>query len=283
MPWPPEPSDEIIAGSFAPRFRFQLWRRDSFRIVSWNIERGIRLAEVIAFLKDVHPDVLLLQEVDLNANRTHRRDIAREVAQALQMNFAFGKEFEELNQGSRQSPAFQGQATLSPWPIGNARLIRFKKQTSFWQPRWYVPRIDPFQERLGGRIALLADIELDGQALTTCNLHLESREDDALRFEQLREALAAVAPSRRNPAVIAGDFNLNASEGAAGAALKAAGFWDAIGHPNVPTRPRRGLFDPGRSIDWMFVSTPLRSTKGKVHENVRASDHFPISFTLFPG
>jgi hypothetical protein len=69
------------------------------------------------------------------------------------------KEFEELTQGSRRSPAYQGQATLSPWPIKNARLIRFHQQTTFWQPHWYLPPIEPFQERLGGRIALAITTE----------------------------------------------------------------------------------------------------------------------------
>ena len=113
----------------------------------------------------------------------------------------------------------------------------------------------------------------DGQSYATQVTYVKDRPGHDRRY--------AIDANRRNPAMIAGDFNLNASEGPASAALKAAGFWDAIGHPDVPTRPRRGLFDPGRAIDWVFVSSPLRSTKGQVHDSVRASDHFPISLTLF--
>jgi len=36
------------------------------------------------------------------------------------MNFVFANEFEELAQSSRKSPAYQGQATLSSWPINNS-------------------------------------------------------------------------------------------------------------------------------------------------------------------
>jgi endonuclease/exonuclease/phosphatase family metal-dependent hydrolase len=273
--------DQVTAGSFLPLLRLQLWRRDSFRVVSWNIERGQRLSEVVAFLEASNADLILLQEVDLHAHRTHRRDIAAEIAQALHMNFVFGKEFEELSQGTQQSPAYQGQATISPWPIKNARLIRFEKQTTFWRPHWYLPRIEPFQERLGGRIALVADVQLQGEVVTTCNLHLESREDDALRLEQLRETLVAVSARNHGyPTVLAGDLNFDVSEGPASAALQAAGFRDAIGLRKVSTRPRRGLFDPGRSIDWMFISEGVKSSKGKIHTDVRASDHFPLSFTL---
>src|SRR5215467_8846629 len=172
--------DEVTSGGFVPP-RFQLWPRDSFRVVDWNIDRGTHLPSIVDFLRDCKADLIFLQEVDLNAKRTHHLDIAREIARTLQLNFVFGTEFQELTQGSQQSPAYQGQATLSPWPIKNARLIRFRRQTNFWRPHWYLPHIEPFQERLGGRIALVANIELGGQTMATYNLHLESKEDDALR------------------------------------------------------------------------------------------------------
>lgn len=277
---PPDSSmDRVISGGFVPP-RVRLWPLDSIRVVDWNIERGTHLAGIIEFLKKCKADLIFLQEVDLNARRTRHLDVAREIAQSLQLNFAFGKEFEELTQGSRRSPAYQGQATLSPWPIRNARLIRFQHQTTFWAPHWYMPRIEPFQERLGGRIALAADIEVSGQMLATYNLHLESKENDSLRVSQLNEVLVDVGSRNSNrPTLIAGDWNLNAAEGDAVATLRKAGFRDALGLSHLSTRPARGLFDQGRSIDWIFLSGPLQPSDGRVHQ-VRVSDHFPISFVL---
>jgi len=274
---PDYPMDQILSGSFAP-VRFELWQRDSFRVMDWNIERGTRLEGVLEFIKEAKADVILLQEVDMNAKRTHRLDIAREIARTLQLNFVFGTEFQELTQGSQRSPAFQGQATLSPWPIKNARLIRFRRQTDFWRPHWYLPHIEPFQERLGGRIALVADIELGGQTMTTYNLHLESKEDDALRVSQLNEVLVdAGSASKKSATLIAGDLNLDAAEGEAATALKRAGFRDGVGLPDVRTRPGRGIFDQGRSIDWIFLSGALKCRNGRIHRNVQASDHLPVS------
>ncbi len=130
------------------------------------------------FLVGVNADILILQEVDLNARRTHRLNIAETIARKLEMNYVFGREFQELVQGSKYSPAYHGQATLSKWPISNARLIRFSKQSHFWQPHWFLPKIEPFQERRGGRIALVAEINIAGSNLVTYNLHLESRGND---------------------------------------------------------------------------------------------------------
>jgi len=44
----------------------------------------------------VNVDILILQDVDLNARRTHRLNIAETIARKLEMNYVFGREFEEL-------------------------------------------------------------------------------------------------------------------------------------------------------------------------------------------
>ena len=83
------------------------------RAGAWNIERGlefelIRLAlagagnfkgdavrEQLRVLAGV--DVLILNEVDLGMARTGYRDVARELAAGLRMNYAFGVEFVEMD------------------------------------------------------------------------------------------------------------------------------------------------------------------------------------------
>jgi len=269
---------EILTGSFTP-FRWTLWPPSSLRVVDWNIDRGQQLQGVIDFLVSANADILTLQEVDLNAKRTRRLNVAEEIARALSMNYAFGREFEELVQGSKDSPAYHGQAILSKWPIMNPRLIRFSRQSHFWEPHWFLPNIEPFQERLGGRIALVAEINVAGSKLFTYNLHLESRGNDELRVSQLTEVLSDSPRDAKSPILIAGDLNMDASKGAASAALTRAGFQDAVS-PRIPTTPPRGLFDAGRFIDWAFIRGPMRANSGQVHDQVKASDHYPVSFNL---
>src|ERR1700730_2247171 len=179
---------EIETGNFSPP-RLVLIPPDSIRVVNWNINRGLRLQRIIEFLATAKADVVLLQECDLNARRTHHLNIAKEIAQKLQMNYVFGREFQELTQGSRASPAYHGQATLSRWPLSNSRVIRFQKQSHFWRPHWFLPEIEPFQERLGGRLALVSEANIAGKTIVTYNLHLESRGDDQLRCFQLEDVL----------------------------------------------------------------------------------------------
>ena len=141
------PLSEIETGDFASS-RWLLCPPSSVKVVCWNINRGLQLPRIIEFLGLCKADILLLQEADVNARRTHHLHIAREIAQKLQLNYVFGPEFQELTQGTLHSPAYHGQATLSRWPLSNARILRFQQQSNFWQPHWYLPEIEPFQERL---------------------------------------------------------------------------------------------------------------------------------------
>jgi endonuclease/exonuclease/phosphatase family metal-dependent hydrolase len=272
--------DDIETGNSAIP-HWVLVRPDSIRAVSWNINRGLQLQGVVEFLASTKADLILLQETDFNARRTHHVNIAREISQKLQMNYVFGREFQELTQGSRGSPAYHGQATLSRWPLSNSRIIRFERQTNFWRPRWFLPGIEPFQERIGGRLALISDVSIAGRTIATYNLHLESRGDDALRYSQLDEALNdARRYDRDTPILLAGDFNLDLSGGPAAASIGRAQFQNAFADQQAPTTPARSVLALGRTIDWMFARGPVRASQSQVHRSISASDHYPLSITL---
>jgi endonuclease/exonuclease/phosphatase family metal-dependent hydrolase len=273
-------ANEIIAENFAPS-QWLSWLRNSLRVVDWNIDRGLQLPAIVEFLVSTNADVFILQEVDINAHRTHRLNIAREIARKLGLNYVFGREFVELTQGTKANPAYHGQATLSRWKFSNARIIRFQQQSDFWKPRWFKPNLQTFQERLGGRIALVTEIDIPGHSIVCYNLHLESRSNDDLRLAQLNEVLldASKYDSTR-VLVLAGDFNLNASQPEISKVLAAAGFGDVVPTARVPTTPPRHLLDAGRHIDWAFVRDPIQTEAGKVLRSGKASDHYPVAFDL---
>jgi len=175
----------------------------------------LKLQGIVDFLAASNADRILLQEVDVNARRTHRLNISREIAKRLKMNYVFAREFQELTKGSNASPAFHGQATVSRWPLLNSRIIRFQRQY-FWDPHWFLPENEPSQERIGGRLALVSQVQIAAQTLVSYNLHLESRSNDDLCCSQLRETLDDVARYRFDlPLVLAGDLNLEVPRTAA--------------------------------------------------------------------
>lgn len=271
---------DIESGSFAASAR-SLGSPRSIRIVVWNIERGLQLSQVVTFLRAANPDVVLLQEVDLNARRTHHLDVARDIAQKLGMNYVFGREFQELTQGSTTSPAYHGQATLSRWPLSNPRLIRFHEQSNAWRPRWYLPRIKLFQERLGGRMALVCEVNVAGKKLVTYNLHLESRGSNGLRSAQLFEVLDdSRLYGSEVPLIVAGDMNFDVSRGDSTERIKDAQFRNPFGDTTpAPTAPSSFLRH-GRPIDWILTTGPIHEDGARVHQSASGSDHFPLSLTL---
>ena len=271
---------EIATGSFAPR-TWYFWPPGSIRVVDWNINRGDKLSGVIDFLASQNADLLVLQEVDMGTRRARNLNVAEEVARALEMNYVFGREFRELAESSHGSPAYTGQATLSRWPLYGPRLIRFERQSGFWHPRWWVPNAPIFQERLGGRIALLTEVRIVGRPLAVYNLHLESRGDDQLRASQLQEVVAdAMRIPSSTPVTVAGDMNFDISQPSVAGLIERSGLCDLIGPHSLPTTPRRRLFHSGRAIDRALVRGPVRAEDITVHRSVEASDHYPLSFTL---
>ncbi|QNI33449.1 endonuclease/exonuclease/phosphatase family protein [Alloacidobacterium dinghuense] len=271
---------EIEAGSFAHARSFLL-PPASIRMVDWNINKGLQLSGILDFLATVGADIILLQECDVNARRTHRLNIPREIAQKLKMNYIFGREFQELTQGSSSSPAYHGQATLSRWPLLNPRILRFKKQSGFWQPRWFLPDIELLQERTGGRMALVTEANIGGRIMVSYNLHLESRGDYGLRFSQLDECLKDTLQYQvESPIVLGGDLNMDVSRTSASSTLSQAQFRNAFSRQSKHTTPPHSFFDHGQTIDWVFTRGPMTTSRACVHSLVTASDHYPLSLQL---
>ncbi len=272
--------EQIETGSFVHEAEVPA-SPDIIRVVSWNINRGLQLPGIIEFLGNAPADLILLQETDVNARRTQYRNVAREIAQALRMNYVFGREFEELTQGDHTSPAYHGQATLSKFPILSSRILTFGRQSGFWRPRWFIPQLEKSQRRLGGRMALVSHVAWPEKRLLVYNLHLESRGSDRLRSSQLAEVVMDIHQcSSGMPVVVGGDFNFELSREPAISILNGARLRNPFNHgdrlPTI-TRPRLGR---ARAVDWILVGGPLRYDRPELHDSVVASDHFPLSVVV---
>lgn len=69
------------------------------RVVDWNIERGKRLVAVVAELRRLDADVLLLQEVDIGVARSGGVDVAHALGSALALNTLVAVEMEIIAGG----------------------------------------------------------------------------------------------------------------------------------------------------------------------------------------
>lgn len=242
----------------------------SIRILTWNIDRGSHLGVISSELARNPADLCLFQEVDWNAKRSGKRDVAADLAARLHMNLAYAVEFEELSQESGQR-AFIGQATLTRLPMRRTRVLRFVRQSGFWKPnRWMPAAIPLMQRRLGGRIALITELEFSGRLLVVYNLHLESRSTGKIQVAQLNEVLADLhnyAPG--TPAVIGGDFNTKYFPSIVLRKLERQGFHSATGERIERTH------SIAMALDWIFARG-VRIDSGTVRHDFHGSDHYPI-------
>jgi endonuclease/exonuclease/phosphatase family metal-dependent hydrolase len=157
------------------------------RVVHWNIERGLEYEAIEAAFKDgeafsglldksMYPegsdkrqsvleqaallreaDCIVLNEVDWGLKRTEYRNVVSELAKNLNMNYAYGVEFVEVDPIALGIESFDeaepedqveligeikvdpdrykgmhGTAILSRYPLHNVRLIPFKFQAHDW-------------------------------------------------------------------------------------------------------------------------------------------------------
>jgi endonuclease/exonuclease/phosphatase family metal-dependent hydrolase len=237
---------------------------EALKVVTWNIERGSAYDAILSTISLLDPDVLLLQEVDRDCRRTNYRNIAAELAAALDMNWVAAGEFQELGEARRGAAAITGQAILSKFSIENAVTVRFRAQNRW---RW---SINPVQPRRGGRIALKAHTG----GLMVYNTHIESGGNEPLQQKQMAEILADQARlTGGTPVLVAGDFNngpllhsisLNS--------LAHASFIDALGDASQRGPTSIGQHHP---IDWIF-SKHMGLGRGRVVDASAASDHSPV-------
>ena len=175
----------------------------SLKTVVFNMERGVNLEETLDFLKQ-HPDlrdidVVLANELDDGNVRSGMKDVCKEIAEELGLNYVFGLEFIELANPNDEK-GYHGNAIMSKWPITWAK--------SFYpaQPYdWYYSE----QPRIGARVAIFAKINVCGKTVGLITAHLENRTDPQGRFEQMQSILAeaAIRFDDSIPIILGGDFN----------------------------------------------------------------------------
>ncbi len=267
------------------------------RVLAYNILRGFEVDAQLAAMLDTGtiplPDVLLLSEVDRGCRRTDFRNIARDYAAALGYYYVYATEFVELPSRRHLDGPFDpplcehGNAIVSRYPLGNVRQIRHAENRS-----WYTPPDfpNPDEPRLGGRVAIAADLKVGRHLVRLYALHLES----TLTTLDIRDAqaveIAADAASITYPVVAGGDLNAYAAKSdfqngstidGPTQAFLSQGFVDA--HADVPLDSRDTSFDVlPLIIDFVLVRGATTSDAGLCPSAKcgSLSDHLPVWATV---
>jgi len=223
------------------------------KILTWNILHGadaegsLNLEAKGRYLADQAADLVFLQEIDENCERSNRVDQMTVLGQITGMNAAFGS-FMPYQDGR------YGLGTLSSLPVQSTRSLRL--------PEGDEPRV-----------ALLREVEVLAHRLLTVNVHFNWTQDDTSRYAQA-QALLAELETIDLPVVIAGDFN-DVPDSRTMQAFFRAGF-KSVEEPG----PSWNALEPSVDIDHILVRSGrglrLDPLDGKVLEERDLSDHRPV-------
>ena len=139
------------------------------RVLSYNIHHAegmdgrLDLERIANVIQESKPDIVALQEVDRNTERTGNLDQAAQIAERTNMNFAFGANI-ELQGGQ------YGNAVLSRWPI-----VKHENRS--------LPRMNHGEQR--GAIDAL--IESPHGMIRILATHLDHRTDPSERMESIKQ------------------------------------------------------------------------------------------------
>ena len=181
------------------------------RVAVWNVERLRHIEAIGSVLARHRPDVILLNEVDKGMARSGNRHCLAELAGRLGHSFAYGVEFVELDLGDEKeilaNPdeqnllGFHGNAVTSAFRLHRPFMVRLEADGG-----WFGPARG--QQRIGGRMAIGAQIEIAGRCVTFVSLHLESNSSPLQRKAKVSHLLDVVGSYDANaPVLIGGDFN----------------------------------------------------------------------------
>jgi endonuclease/exonuclease/phosphatase family metal-dependent hydrolase len=155
------------------------------RIATYNIrvaDGGKHIEEVASELKACCADIIGIQEIDLDAERSGKIDVLKLLAEKSEYPHYHFYPAIPLQGG------YYGIGILSKHPILNVNMYKYECAN--------------FEKRILGNIT----VEIDGKTINFYNTHL-SYEDLSIRTEQFK--LMKKILSENTPFIITGDFNVS--------------------------------------------------------------------------
>lgn len=183
-------------------------QKDNLRVVSWNIERGKQLDGIISYWKDndelSKADIILAVESDNGMGRTSNRNVAKEMAEALGMNYCFAPSYLVLGKGAvgetshkeKNTTALHGTAILSKYPILEAKGIEVPPVKEVFHSS---------EKRMGCKKGLVAKIQLANKSIAIGAIHIDLSSTAQDRANQLEAVIKGLPKADMH--LVGGDWN----------------------------------------------------------------------------
>lgn len=231
------------------------------KVMTYNIHHAnppskpgvIDIDAIVAVIQKENPDVVALQEVDKNVDRSNNQHQTKLIADKLGMKYQFYK--------ARNIPGGgeYGVAILSKYDLSNTRQVA-------------LPKGDEGEQRT----LALADITFLSQKITIACTHLDVLGGEPTRLLQIKAIEEELKPVE-NPIILCGD--LNTTVGSSTMNYIENHFVNSCINNCAPTVPAG---NPQRSIDYIMTRNAAWQVKDYTVPNETppySSDHRPVVVT----
>ena len=203
--------ERILSVVVQENFAFeQPEKKESVSVAAWNIERGNQFAGIVDALRNHEDlkdrDLLLLTELDYGMARSANRFVARELAEKLNMNYAFAPVYIALQKGSGIEEFAEGENTKSLHGLGMFSKFPMKNIHAVALPNGK-DKMWGKEKRLGYLRALIADIKHSSGTFRAVTLHLDAHSSRNHRRLQMKIVLDHLETLPKMPTIIGGDWN----------------------------------------------------------------------------
>lgn len=231
-------------------------KNEKFRIMTYNIHHGegtdgvVDFNRIVDVIKKENPDILLLQEVDVNLDRSGNINVPQYLSENTRLIYVeFGKNL-DIGEG------VYGNATLSKFPVVHSNNYQFEQ-------------IGPEQ-----RGVLLTELSVNGHKLLVLNSHFDHSPDDSERVLYSGRIINKILPEYDTDAVLfGGDFNdIPSSKMYQKLSKVFKDAWVVSGHGKGFTIPAG---QPSKRIDYILFDGKIKPDSVWVPKS-EASDHLPV-------
>jgi endonuclease/exonuclease/phosphatase family metal-dependent hydrolase len=178
-------------------FWFDCW---GDRVQMSKAEVEANLKQVYALLDELDPDVLMVEEIEVNSKRSAYVDMVRGILENTQLNYAayYGTWNSQYVAAEGVGRIDLGNAIFSKYPISKAESIRQADRTDQ----------DPLTQMFYIHRAIgRAEIELrPGERVAAYVVHTEAYDNDGTKQKQIQQ-IYDVLKAEKLPRVVGGDFN----------------------------------------------------------------------------
>ncbi|HEY0669015.1 MAG TPA: endonuclease/exonuclease/phosphatase family protein [Sphingobacteriaceae bacterium] len=230
----------------------------NIRVMSYNVHHCnppskpglIDIDAIATAIKNQNPDLVALQEIDVNTKRSGRYNQAEELANKLNMKFFFAKAID--HEGGDY-----GVAILSKYPLSDSQIYRL-----------------PTDAATKGEPRVLATVKVTlpgGKDIRFGSTHFDAQKPSTNRELQIKE-INRIAVNEKLPFIIAGDFNATPESSII------RQFDEKFTRTCKSCDPTIPVINPKKAIDFIgfLPASGFKILSHKVIPERYASDHLPI-------